>query len=196
MSGCDPDLIACQISTVAYAIGSWNWNSFFSTVIATAIGGLIGLVGVWWGFRLQRAHRYEEVLNDSIVEAIDSLVVYAEQAIEHEEKHFEYMIAEIGSTGAPKPVRPNVLTATVRLAVVRMRARGADQDLVSDAIESFHQIIDMPSFVTQGERAANLAEKLSEWRSGTPDAKQVRKEIRGLGLPETTEGVGGTANGS
>lgn len=195
MNGCDPDLIACQISHVVYAIGSWNWNSFFSTVIATAIGGVIGLAGVWWGFRLQRAHRYEEVLNDSIVEAIDSLVTYSEQAIEYHEKYINYMAA-VSPIALRKPVKPGVMTPTVRLAVVRMRARGADQKLVSDAISSFEQIIKMPSFTAQGVAAAQVAQKLSEWRSGTTDVKQVRKSFQNLGLEPTTEAASDTANGS
>lgn len=197
MSGCDPDLIACQISTVTEAIGSWNWNSFVSTVIATAIGGLIGLAGVWWGFRLQRSHRYREVLDDSVVEAIDALATYARGASEYHEKFLRHKAALIaGGIVVSTPSEPDPTTVSIRLTVVEMRARDADQDLVSEAIRSFDQICEMLDFQTRAGRCGVLAGALSRWRSGIWDEEQVRGSVRRSGLLPGTEDVVDVEDGS
>lgn len=74
---CDPVLIACQISHLPERLDGWDWNGFASTLIATLVGALLGLVGVWLGFRWQRNQRYNEILDDCIVRVLEQIAVHA-----------------------------------------------------------------------------------------------------------------------
>ncbi|ROR75992.1 hypothetical protein SAMN06295974_3862 [Plantibacter flavus] len=159
---CNPELIACQISTVTEAIGSWNWNSFFATVIATTIGGVIGLAAVWLGFWLQERRRYRERLDGHVIGIL-------EQFLNHHELVFtRYASRNEGGMRGKLGVASRSAFAEIdsRLQISEVYARPRDRAVISFARTSVRLIdqVDVPflrAILLNGVRNS-----LGDWRSG------------------------------
>lgn len=184
MSDCTPELIACQISTVTEAIGSWNWNSFIATVIATAIGGLIGLAGVWVGFLLQRRHQYREALNDCVAKVLDQIGAHASAlrvVIQELEAIREYDRARVDylaryPEAAERLREPDDLALSMTMEIAKMRARGEDQLVLIEALRALDEIR-VAEVGLRLQLLGHLGGALADWRSGLRPVDEIRRSL-------------------
>lgn len=186
MSACDPQLIACQISTVTEAIGSWNWNSFLATAAATAIGGLLGLFGVWVGFRLQRRDRYQESLNDCVAKVLDEIgshaavlrVVSREQDFVKEYDRANVPYLDRFPDAAQRLHEPDDLALSMTLEIAKMRARGADQAFLIDALRAHDELRRVADIGLRLQLLGRLGAALADWRAELRPIEDIRRSLQ------------------
>ncbi|ROR75994.1 hypothetical protein SAMN06295974_3860 [Plantibacter flavus] len=178
MSPCDPDLIACQISTVTEAIGSWNWNSFFATLIATGLGGALGVLGIWLGFRWQRRQQYTLTLDDAVVAILQHLPSQATEIKRAHNAKIDHFVNMASHTSPQEePPEADHLTMMMLLEVAQVRARRGDQEIMLDALRSYDQIRGSLDSKRQMQALGVLGGALSRWRSDIWTAEEVRASI-------------------
>lgn len=181
---CDLSLAACQLSrTVDAAGGGWDWNAFLSTVIATLIGGVLGVLGVWLSFRWQRKHRYREVLDDCIVKVLEQIALHATELRRlqrqrefvdyYERKNLDYF----ARTGEAALDEPADFTMSITLDIAQMRARGEDQQIVTDAIRAHDQIRGMTDILERLQMLGVLGGALARWRSAIWTPQRARESL-------------------
>lgn len=127
---CNPELVSCQLSRLADDAGAWNWNGFISTVIATIVGSILGLFGVWVTLRSQKIRRYQEALDESLERVLQEIASYEaagrskldqEQAIrEYERRGLDFF----ARTGTLPKEEPSYLMLSIAFDIAQMRARG------------------------------------------------------------------------
>ncbi|MGK9148457.1 hypothetical protein KXS11_12595 [Plantibacter flavus] len=183
---CDPALIACQVSRLVDINGSWSWNGFFSTIIATLIGAAFSLAGVWLTFRLQRRHRDEEVLTDSIAAALKRIADYASGMRSHQDQ--QDRVAEdrgdyFKRTGEAVFYPPDDLNVSMALDIARMRARGDNQRALTQFVHTYGQIGTTTDIRRRLDMLEELSAVLARWRSGVLSSAEVSTSLEQIRTP-------------
>jgi hypothetical protein len=180
---CDPFRISCQLSQLVAAQSGWDWNSFATTLVATLIGGALGVFGVWLGFRWQSKHRYREVLDDCLVKVLEQIAAHATilHAVNRQDDvKADYERAGVDyyeRTGESPVYQPADFSMSITLDIAQMRARGEDQSILSDAIRAHDHIRTIRSIPDRLGKLGLLGGALSRWRSGIWSAQRVRDSL-------------------
>jgi hypothetical protein len=180
---CDPTQIACQVSRLVDATDGWDWNAFISTLAATLLGATISLLGVWLGYQWQRKQRYVEAVDDSIAKVLEQIAVHAtalhqvqeqQQSVKYyERKNLDYF----EKTGEKALSEPADFTMAMTLETALMRARGADQSIVTDALRVHKQVQRESDIGLRIQMLDLLGRALSQWRSKPLSIRVAREEL-------------------
>lgn len=180
---CNPALVACQISRLVDASSGWDWNGFVSTLIASVVGALVGVGGVYFGFWLQRRQRYSDAIDGCVVEVLAQIAVYASQLRAYEaqqENMSEYKsvgVSYFDRTGEAVIRRPDDFPMSISLDIAQMRARGKDRAILTDAIRAHNNIRHLTDIGLLVQMLGLLGGALSRWRSEIWGVEEVRSSL-------------------
>ncbi|MCI2957194.1 hypothetical protein MN032_05775 [Agromyces atrinae] len=183
---CNPALIACQLDRLVESSGDWDWNGFFSTLIATLVGAGIGIVAVWLSFHWQSKHRYVEVLDESVIRVLEQIAAFAKELQAYQEQRD--LVDEYKASGSnffartgDKPLsNPPHFSLSIALDTAQIRARGIDQEIVSAAIRAHEYGIG----ATAKQKLAIIGlvgGALSRWRAGIWSTEDVSRSLERIG---------------
>lgn len=180
---CDPAYVACQVSRLVDALSGWDWNTFVSTLIATLFGGVISLVGVWWGLRWQRRNQYNAAVDEAVVRFLHEVADYAAAGNRYLDqqgmiKDYERLgLSYFTRTGEDPIEEPKDFSMSIVLEIAQMRARGVDQDLMSEAIRAYDQARENLSIRDRMRALSLIGAALSRWRSGIWPLHEARASL-------------------
>lgn len=132
---------------------------------------------MWWGLRGQGRSQYNAAVDEAVVRFLHEIADYAtagnryldQQSMikDYEKKGLAYFTR----TGEDPIEEPKDFSMSIVLEIAQMRARGADQDLMSEAIRTYEQARANLSIRDRIRALSLIGGALSRWRSGiwTPD---------------------------
>ncbi|WP_336643795.1 hypothetical protein [Microbacterium sp. MMO-113] len=157
-------------------------DDFIPQLLATLIGGVIGVFGVWWAFRLQR----RAAARDDVDRAVENLLIRISdhvEAVEAYNSEFNMMRWD----GTDKLGRTFPHAAPVSIAVELLRIRTSDEDReIADLLGATWSHVAHSTRVNRASAAGHMATAITRWRLGEPrDAVADSLETaRQLSLPD------------
>lgn len=175
---------------MADAISSWNWNSFFSTLWATFLGGAISVGGVFLGFKLERRERYRTAIDESVAKVLGEIAAHAAAlriALREQELVEEYARGGLHyfdryPDAAYRAQVPDDFALSMAIEVARMRARRSDQDTLDAAVRSYSAIHAADNLKLRLDLLGRLGGGLADWRAGLRPVAQVRASFARIAL--------------
>lgn len=168
-------------------MSGWDWNNFVSTLLATLLGGLLGVGAVWIGFRLQRRDQYQNVMDDvmvRVVEQISALMLVINLRFPDHDGSDAATIAMIefpaDESGNQEPALWEMLTS---LEVALLRARGVDRDVLWSAHEAIQAMRSHTFAVWQFISLEEMRGILMGWRSTQMTGEEAIAAIKDLPRP-------------
>jgi hypothetical protein len=186
---CKPDTITCELHRLVAAQAGWDWAGFVSTLLATVVGAVIGILGVVLVARRDFRDRYDSRLDEAVVGLLHPLAEYQDgregwhrsrwsTRVDSGDRHEEYIQYRL-----PRPSRAALDAARASVAVL---AREADAvtfnaiDLLITRAENHDDEDDQGGF-----GYLHAMQVLTDWRSRSFTPEQIRRDAENW--PERTE---------
>lgn len=163
-------------------------DSFIPQLLATLVGGAIGVFGVWWAFRLQR----RAAARDGVEQAAENLLLRIADyvgAVDAYMKEFGMMQWHAGEK--LHRTYPHAAPVTIAVEVLRMRTEGEERAIADGFGATWKSVARAPGD-SAASAASHMASAISLWRLEAPrsEVDATLETARQLSLKEGDVEVG------
>jgi hypothetical protein len=144
------------------------FDSFIPQLLATLVGGAIGVFGVWWAFRLQR----KAATRDGVEHAVENLLLRLAEyvgLVDAYTKEFDMMQWHVYGAKMQRTY-PHAAPVSIAVELLRMRTVGQER-AVADAFAATWNIVAHAPAQTAASAAGHMATAVSLWRLEAPEAE-------------------------
>ncbi|WP_431279882.1 hypothetical protein [Leifsonia poae] len=174
---CTTDDIGCELARLVETLNSWDWNAFWSTVVATLFGAAISGFLAWLLFRGDRAARYNESLDNALQRFVEAVGKHLDELIKY--KLDQIKITQSTAAVVHAIFQPITFALNIAANHVAMLARGKDEPIAIALRESISRI-EQERIDTQMAALSQVTATIAEWRSGRWTREQTANELGAL----------------
>lgn len=158
-------------------------DSFIPQLLATLVGGTIGVFGVWWAFRLQR----KAAARDGVEHAAENLLLRIAEyvgAIDAYMKEFGMMQWHVYGAKMQRTY-PHAAPVSIAVELLRMRTNGEERAMADELGTTWSYVAHAPA-KSAASAAGHMATAVSRWRLGEPrsEVNDSLETARQLSLEE------------
>ena len=139
-------------------------DSFIPQLLATLVGGAIGVFGVWWAFRLQR----KAAARDGVEHAAENLLLRLAEYVGAVDAYMkEFGMTQWNVRGAKmQRTYPHAAPVSIAVELLRMRTVGEERAL-ADAFGAAWDVVAHAHAESAASAASHIATAVSLWRLGS-----------------------------
>ncbi|OWP20310.1 hypothetical protein CBF90_02080 [Microbacterium sp. AISO3] len=137
-------------------------DSFVPQLLATLVGGAIGVFGVWLAFRLQR----RAAARDDVDRAVETLLNRIADHVEAVQAYnAEFNMMRWGRDQKLARTFPHAAPVSIAVEVLRMRTSGGEREVADRLAATWRHVANSPAS-SRGSAAGHMATAITQWRLG------------------------------